>query len=146
LPPHVEIDGHCYSTPYRLIRELVDVRIADKTVEIFHKGQRIASHARAPNRRGHSTITDHMLSLEKGTIRPPKPSSVTRSYFLPKLSRSDESRTSIGERGWNMAQFALGDVVRKNNGGDGVVRAIFTTKDGELTYAAEKERSARFRG
>src|SRR5438046_2539578 len=27
---HVEIDGHWYSTPYRLIRELVDVRIADK--------------------------------------------------------------------------------------------------------------------
>jgi hypothetical protein len=53
---HVEIDGHWYSTPYRLIRELIDVRIADKTVEIFHKGQRIASHARAPNRRGHTTI------------------------------------------------------------------------------------------
>ena len=36
---HVEIDGHWYSTPYRLIRELVDVRIADKTVEVFHKGR-----------------------------------------------------------------------------------------------------------
>lgn len=41
---HVEVDGHWYSTPYRLVRELVDVRIADNTVEIFHKGQRIASH------------------------------------------------------------------------------------------------------
>ena len=30
-------------------------------------------------------------------------------------------------------------MVRKNNGGDGVVRAIFTTKDGELPYAVEKE-------
>lgn len=59
---HVEIDGHWYSTPYRLIRELVDVRIADKTIEIFHKGQRIASHALAPNRRGHTTIADHMPS------------------------------------------------------------------------------------
>jgi hypothetical protein len=38
-----------------------------------------------------------------------------------------------------MAQFALGDVVRKNNGGDGVVRAIFTTNDGELTYVVEKD-------
>jgi hypothetical protein len=46
---------------------------------------------------------------------------------------------SISERGWNMAQFALGDAVRTNNGGGGVVRAIFTTKDGELTYAVEKE-------
>ena len=52
-------------TPYRLIRELVDVRIADKTVEIFHKGQRIASHARAPNRRGHTTIADHMPSAHR---------------------------------------------------------------------------------
>jgi transposase len=62
---HVEIDGHWYSTPYRLIRELVDVRIADKTVEIFHRGQRIASHARAPNRRGHTTIADHMPSAHR---------------------------------------------------------------------------------
>jgi hypothetical protein len=38
-----------------------------------------------------------------------------------------------------MAKFALGDVVRKTKGGDGVVRAIFTTRDGELTYAVEKE-------
>ena len=62
---HIEIDGHWYSTPYRLIRELVDVRIADKTVEIFHRGQRIASHARAPNRRGHTTIADHMPSAHR---------------------------------------------------------------------------------
>jgi hypothetical protein len=38
-----------------------------------------------------------------------------------------------------MAKFAIGDVVRKTKGGDGVVRAIFTTRDGELTYAVEKE-------
>jgi transposase len=62
---HVEIDGHWYSTPYRLIRELVDARIDDRTVEIFHNGQRIASHARAPNRRGHSTIADHMPSTHQ---------------------------------------------------------------------------------
>ncbi|TIV64895.1 MAG: transposase, partial [Mesorhizobium sp.] len=62
---HVEVDGHWYSTPYRLIRELVDVRIADNTVEIFHKGQRIASHARAPNRRGHTTVADHMPSAHR---------------------------------------------------------------------------------
>src|SRR5258705_8683754 len=52
---HVEIDGHWYSTPYRLIRELVDVRIADKTYEIFHEGPRIANHAPPPIQRGHTT-------------------------------------------------------------------------------------------
>lgn len=62
---HIEIDGHWYSTPYRLIRELVDARIDDRTVEIFHNGRRIASHARAPNRRGHTTIADHMPSAHR---------------------------------------------------------------------------------
>jgi len=60
---HIEIDGHWYSAPYRLIRELVDARIDDRTVEIFHNGRRIASHARAPNRRGHTTIADHVSSV-----------------------------------------------------------------------------------
>jgi transposase len=62
---HVEVDGHWYSTPFRLIRELVDVRVADKTVEIFYKGQRVASHPRAPNRRGHTTIAEHMPSAHR---------------------------------------------------------------------------------
>jgi transposase len=62
---HVEVDGHWYSAPFRLIRELVDVRVADKTVEIFHKGQRVASHPRAPNRRGHTTLPDHMPSAHR---------------------------------------------------------------------------------
>ena len=62
---HIEIDGHWYSAPFRLIKELVDARIADKTVEIFHKGQRIASHLRAPNRRGHTTIAEHMPSAHR---------------------------------------------------------------------------------
>lgn len=62
---HVEVDGHWYSVPFRLIRELVDVRLAGATVEIFHKSQRVASHARAPNRRGHTTIAEHMPSAHR---------------------------------------------------------------------------------
>jgi transposase len=62
---HVEIDGCWYSVPYRLIRELVDVRVADRTVEAFHKGERVASHAKSPGRRGHTTITDHMPSAHR---------------------------------------------------------------------------------
>lgn len=62
---HVEVNGHWYSAPYRLIGELVDARIDDRTVELFHKGERIASHACAPNRRGHTTIADHMPSAHR---------------------------------------------------------------------------------
>jgi hypothetical protein len=38
-----------------------------------------------------------------------------------------------------MSKFAIGDVVKKHRGGSGVVRAIFTTIDGELRYAVENE-------
>ena len=35
---HIEVAGHFYSVPSRLIREIVDVRITAETVEIFHTG------------------------------------------------------------------------------------------------------------
>ena len=41
------------------------MRVADKTVEIFRKGQRVASHIRAPNRRGHTTLPEHMPSAHR---------------------------------------------------------------------------------
>ncbi|MGE8453270.1 MAG: IS21 family transposase [Pseudomonadales bacterium] len=65
LDYHVEADGNWYSVPYRLIRELIDVRITDRTVEAFHKGQRIASHAKSPGRRSHITLDTHMPSAHR---------------------------------------------------------------------------------
>jgi hypothetical protein len=38
-----------------------------------------------------------------------------------------------------MMKYAIGDVVKKNNGRSGVVRAIFKTLTGELCYAVEHE-------
>ena len=38
-----------------------------------------------------------------------------------------------------MSKYAIGDVVKKDNGGSAVVRAIFTTMGGELRYAVENE-------
>ena len=34
--------GHFYSVPSRLIREPVEARITDTTIEVFHAGQRVA--------------------------------------------------------------------------------------------------------
>lgn len=62
---HVEVQGCWYSVPFRLIRELVDVRVTERTVEAFHKGQRVASHPKAIGRRGHTTIPDHMPSAHR---------------------------------------------------------------------------------
>ena len=56
---HIVFDTNFYSVPYNLVQELVEVRSTPTTVELFHKGQRVASHLRA---RGHGhtvTIAEH---------------------------------------------------------------------------------------
>jgi transposase len=62
---HVEIADHYYSVPSRLIREEVEARITDTTVEILHKGTRVASHARSFLRHRHTTIPEHMPSAHR---------------------------------------------------------------------------------
>jgi transposase len=47
---HIAFDTNFYSVPYTLIGEVVDVRSTPTTVEIFHRGDRVASHLRE---RGH---------------------------------------------------------------------------------------------
>jgi transposase len=44
---------------------MVEARITSATVEIFHKGQRIASHAFSAVRNRHTTITEHMPSAHR---------------------------------------------------------------------------------
>ena len=46
-------------------RELVELRITQTTVEIFHRSKRIASHARSPGKRSHITVPDHMPSSHR---------------------------------------------------------------------------------
>ena len=53
LDYRVEIADHYYSVPFRLIRQEVEARVTDRTVEILHKGFRLARHARAHTRPPH---------------------------------------------------------------------------------------------
>jgi len=58
---HVEIDTFYYSVPYALIRQQVDARFTTGTVELFHKGKRVAVHRRRyGGARRHGTLPDHM--------------------------------------------------------------------------------------
>ena len=57
---HIELDGHYYSVPYPLVHELVDARLTATTVEIFHRGQRVAAHLRRDVRGTHTTDPAHM--------------------------------------------------------------------------------------
>lgn len=53
---HISFDRSLYSVPYPLVGQSVDVRSTPVTVEIFHRGQRVASHVRAS--RSGSVATD----------------------------------------------------------------------------------------
>jgi transposase len=57
---HIEVDHHYYSTPFQLLREKVDVRLTAATLEVFHKGGRVAAHARSHIRGGYTTLAEHM--------------------------------------------------------------------------------------
>ena len=58
---HIAVDRMFYSVPYQYIKNKVDVRITDTTVEIFYNHNRIASHRRLYGRSGqYSTVTEHM--------------------------------------------------------------------------------------
>jgi transposase len=60
LDYHVEIAKHYYSVPHQLLRQEVEARITVATVEIFHRGKRVASHQRSLRPHRPSTIADHM--------------------------------------------------------------------------------------
>ena len=57
---HVEVAGHYYSVPYRLVRERVEARLTSSTVEIFRKGKRVASHIKSRQKGKHTTVKEHM--------------------------------------------------------------------------------------
>jgi len=57
---HVELDGHYYSVPHRLVRTEVELRITAATVEVFAGNQRVAAHALDARRGAHSTCAEHM--------------------------------------------------------------------------------------
>jgi transposase len=65
LDYHVEADGFYYSVPHALIRCQVDVRSTARTVEVFHRGQRVAAHARRYGGPRHGTDRDHMPSAHR---------------------------------------------------------------------------------
>jgi len=56
---HIEVEGHYYSVPYQLIREKVEVRLTERTIEVFHRGKRVASHPRSFVRGQATTTPDH---------------------------------------------------------------------------------------
>jgi transposase len=56
---HIEVNPHFYSVPHALVGQRLEVRIGSALIEIFHQGQRVASHPRQA-KRGFTTLPEHM--------------------------------------------------------------------------------------
>lgn len=58
---HIAVDRMYYSVPYPYIKDKVDVRMTDTTIEVFKDHRRISSHKRLYGRPGqYSTVMEHM--------------------------------------------------------------------------------------
>ncbi|CAO0821365.1 hypothetical protein DFAR_220012 [Desulfarculales bacterium] len=70
---HVEVDRHYYSAPHQLVGKKLDIRYTERTVECFHKGQRVANNRRILGQGGFTTQAEHMpCSHQKHAKRAPK--------------------------------------------------------------------------
>lgn len=62
---HVEVERHRYSVPHALVGQMLEARITTAMVEILHRGQRVASHARNSRHRGFTTTAAHMPAAHR---------------------------------------------------------------------------------
>lgn len=57
---HIEFARHYYSVPHALVGKQLEARVTASTVELFHRGVRVASHLRSRRVGGFSTRPEHM--------------------------------------------------------------------------------------
>jgi transposase len=62
---HVEIDLHRYSVPHALVGQSLEARVTRTTVELLHRGQRVACHARSSQAGKFSTVNEHMPAAHR---------------------------------------------------------------------------------
>jgi transposase len=56
---HIEVKRHFYSVPHALVHQEVDVHLTAETVEILHRGVRVASHVRSDVPGKATTLSEH---------------------------------------------------------------------------------------
>lgn len=101
---HIELTGHYYSVPYKLINREIDVWYNSNLVECYHNNICIAKHIRSTDtKRGKSTIRDHMPIAHKdyASINPDKVRSLAKD---------------IGEATVTMVNYILHDAPHKEIG------------------------------
>jgi transposase len=85
LDYHVAIERNFYSVPHELVRKRVDVFVTRTAVQLFYRGERVASHVRRAGKNHWATVTEHM---------PPAHSAVANR--TPDWVRGQAARVGVG--------------------------------------------------
>ena len=51
---HIEVEGHYYSVPHSLIKQIIEVRLTLNTLECFHEGVALPHTSEASSRKTHN--------------------------------------------------------------------------------------------
>lgn len=65
---HIQVWHHLYSVPHGLARQEVDARVTATTVEVFHRGRRVAAHIRSARKGGYTTDPGHMPAAHRAHL------------------------------------------------------------------------------
>jgi Transposase and inactivated derivatives len=118
---HIVADRHYYSVPHQLVGTRVEVRLAERTVEVFHRGRRVASHPRSHEPARHTTEAGHMPAAHREHLawspsrlirgasapaRPPRSSS--RRSWTPARTPSRDTAPAWASCGWAAATATSG--------------------------------------
>lgn len=69
IDSHIEFGEHYYSVPHALVGLYLEVRATQRTVEILHRGQRVASHMRSAHKGKFTTITEHLPAAHRAHLQ-----------------------------------------------------------------------------
>ena len=65
---HVQFEDHYYSAPHALVKETLWLRATYGTVELYHKGRRVASHPRSFVKYAYSTTPEHRPASHRAML------------------------------------------------------------------------------
>lgn len=88
---HIAVDDRYYSVPFTLLGHQVEVRTCAQTVEVFFRGERVASHARVAKKYGRSTQPEHMPESHRAYAE------WTPERIVAWLAKTGEATKSVGE-------------------------------------------------
>lgn len=109
LDYHVELERRYYSVPHALVGKTVDVRITARTVEVFHRGQRVAAHLKGSHKgqfttdashrpAGHQAVIElsHERLLQRAEAIGEATAAVIRGQVERRKHRDETLRSSLG--------------------------------------------------